>query len=188
MEPISAAMGVIGLGMQIFSGFNAAATSKQMAAVSSDEAAQEQHINDLKQQQMEMDARRQSTEQIRKAQQLSALSLDRATNQGAQKGTGVIGGMAGIFDQANVNLGGINNALTIGRGINQYNKNISADKMQMASLGGQAATDQGIATLGGAIMKAGPITGSLGKDAFSGLSSSLSLFNPGTLSGGLGKT
>lgn len=163
MEPISIAMGVIGLGMQLFGGMGQAKNSAAQAAVSRDEAQQEQNINDQKQQAMELDARRKGLEQIRTAQKAGSMALSAATNQGAQFGSGLQGGEAEVSDQANFNLSGIQDSLTIGRSINDYNKNISQDKMRMADLGGESAKDSGIASLGGAITKAGPIIGQFTK-------------------------
>lgn len=172
MDPISLAMGAIGLGMQIFGGSKAADNSAQQAAVSQDEAKQEQGINNLKQQQMEMDAKRQQLEMIRTAQRASALAQSRATNQGAQFGSGLQGGLAQITDQSLVNLSGVNQAVDIGRGINAFNQNISGDKMQMATLGAEQAKDQGIVSMGGAIMKAGPMIGPMFKGFGSNFGSS----------------
>lgn len=172
MDPISLALGAVGLGMQIFGGFAGASNAKAQAAVAQDEAKQEIGINNLKQQQMEIEAGRARTQQIRQAQQAQALATSRATSQGAQFGSGLQGGLAQITDQSLYNIEGINQGLEIGRGINQFNNNISVDKMQMAALGGQAATDQGIASLGGALLKAGPTIGNLSKgfgNSFGGL-------------------
>lgn len=173
MDPISIALGVVGLGMSVFGGIGQvgaahkqADISQKESQVSLDEAKQEQGINGLKQQQMEMDARRQQLEIIRQHQRIQALGLTRATNQNAQFGSGLQGGQAQATDQSLTNLQGVNGALEIGRGINQFNQNISSDKYKMfglqsqsAALGGDAATAQGISSLGGAVMKAGPIIG-----------------------------
>lgn len=185
MEFLSLAMGAVGLGMQLFGGAKQAGISQEQAAVSRDEARQEQGINDLKQRQMEMDARRQQLEQIRVAQRTASLAQARATEQGAQYGSGLQGGLAQITDQSLVNLTGINQAVEIGRGINTYNQNISADKMKMADLGGQDATAKGISSLGGAIMKAGPITGQIaqGFGSFSNNNFGSSFMGGGSSSG-----
>jgi len=163
MDPISLAIGAVGLGMSLFGGLSGASNAKEQAKVSADEAQQEQGINDQKQQAMEIDARRKSLETIRHSQQAQAMALASATSQGAQFGSGLQGGLAEVQSESNFNLAGINSSLQIGRNINQYNKNISADKMQMSSLGGQAATDQAITSIGGSLMKIGPTIGSLTK-------------------------
>lgn len=172
MDFLSLALGAVGLGMQIFGGAKAADNAKEQAAVSQDEARQEQGINDLKQKQMEMDARRQKLEAIRTAQRTAATAEARATNQGAQFGSGLQGGLAQITDQSLFNIGGVNNAVEIGRGINTFNQKITQDKIQMAQLGGEQATNQGIASLGGALLKAGPTIGPMFKGFGSNFGSS----------------
>lgn len=147
--------------MQIFGGMSSASNAKAQAAVSQDEARQEMGINAQKQQAMEIDARRRSLEQVRQTQQAQSLATARATSQGAQFGSGLQGGLAEVQDQGNFNLQGINQSLQIGRQINQYNQNIDQDKIQSAALGGQQATNQGIMSLGGALMSSGPTIGKL---------------------------
>lgn len=182
MEFLSAGLGLIGLGVSIFGSMQAADTAKeqarvagQQAGVSSDEALQEQGINDAKQASMELSGRRQNLENLRNMQKARAQAVNSATQQGAQFGSGVEGGLAEITNTGLFNISGVNNALETGRTINQFNKNISADRMQMASLGGQQATLQGdqavnnsITSLGGAIMKAGPTIGAFSKGFGSG--------------------
>lgn len=178
---IGAAIGAVGLGMSIVGSISGAmdsskyssqevANSQAQSKVSQDEATQEQNINNLKQQQMYLDANRQNMQTVRTAQQKQALGLNNAVNQGAQFGSGYAGGQAQIKDQAMFNMQGVNQALQIGAGINSFNQNITNDKYQMfglqsqeASIKGSAtsamAVDQGFTSLGGAVMKAGPIIG-----------------------------
>lgn len=168
MEPLSLAIGAIGLGLQIFGGSKQVDNSRAQAAVSRDEATQEQGINDQKQQAMELDARRKQTEIIRTNQQAQALAVNRATNQGAQFGSGLQGGLAEVQDQSLFNLAGINSSLSIGRNINQFNQNITQDKYKMADLGGDAASNQALTSLGGTLLKVGPTIGAMSKGLFSG--------------------
>lgn len=179
MDPISLAIGAVGLGMQIFGGMSQADNAKQQAAVSKDEAAQEQGINAQKQNAMELDARRKQLEVIRTNQQAQALATSRATSQGAQFGSGLQGGLAEVQDQSMFNLTGINNSLEIGRNINQYNQNITQDKYKMADLGGDAATNQAISSIGGTLMKVGPTIGSMSKGLSLGGSGGFSLLSNG---------
>lgn len=156
---LGAATSAIGLGMSIFGGMQQSGIAKQQAAVSMDEARQEQGINDAKQQAMELSGRRQQLEIIRNNQRARALAENTATNQGAQFGSGLQGGLAQINDQSDFNLVGVNSALQTGRQIDTFNQQISQDKIQQASLGGQAASAAGFASLGGAVLKAGPVVG-----------------------------
>lgn len=183
MDPISLAVGAVGLGMQIFGGLSSASNASQQAKVSQDIASQEQGINDAKQQAMEIQGRRTQLENVRNNQRARAQAVQSATSQGAQFGSGLSGGLAQIQDQSLFNMQGVNDALQTGRQINTFNQGISSDKEQLAALGGQAATDQGWSSLGGALMKSGPVIGQLGQNAYKGLGQ-LSLFNSGSLSGG----
>jgi len=163
MDPVSAALGIVGLGMQIFGGSAQAGVAKQEAAVSADEAKQEQAINQQKLQAMNLQTRRNNMQQIRQAQLAQATAVSRATSQGAQFGSGLVGGLGEISSEAGNNITANNQALQTGQAIGALNNNISNDKMQMASLGGQSATDQGISSLGGALMKIGPTIGQFSK-------------------------
>lgn len=161
MDPISLAIGAVGLGMQIFGGLGQASDAKQAADISKDEARQEQGISDQKQQAMEIDARRRQLEQMRQGQQAQALATSRATSQGAQFGSGLQGGLAEVTDQTAFNVQGINQSLQIGRSIANLNRNISNDKYQMADVQSDEASNAGIKSLGGALMSAGPTIGKL---------------------------
>lgn len=163
MDPISIGIGVIGLGMSIFGGMQQADVAKQQAQVSRDIAGQEQGINDEKQKAMEISGRRQQLEIMRNTQRAQAQATNNAVNQGAQFGSGLQGGLAQVADQGLFNITGVNLGLETGRSINTYNRSISQDKMKMADLGGDMAEAQGWSSLGGAIMKSGPMIGSLSK-------------------------
>lgn len=170
MDPVSLALGAVGLGMQIFGGAGQAENAQQAAAVSQDVAKQEQGINDTKQKQMELEGRRTQMENIRNNQRARAMAENSAVNQGAQFGSGLQGGLGQIQDQSMFNMSGVNSALTFGRQINTYNQAISSDKQQLAQIQGDSATNQGIMSLGGSLMKAGPVIGQLSK-GFGGSSS-----------------
>lgn len=171
--------------MQIFGGMGASKTAGEEAKVSADEATQEQGINNAKQAAMELNGRRTNMENIRNIQRARAMNLNTSVNQGAQFGSGLQGGQAQAEDQGLFNMSGVNSALQTGRQINAFNQNITSDKIQMASLGGTMAQDQGIASLGGALMKAGPMVGAIGQSAYSFGKDFASLMSPGSLSGGL---
>ena len=192
-----AAVSAVGLGMSIFGGLSGmsaeedkARIAKQQAGVSMDVAHQEQGINDVKQQQMELEGRRMQLENMRNTQRARSQSLALAVNQGAQFGTGFQGSMAQIADQGLFNEVGVSNALESGRKIAGYNSAISQDKIQMASLGGdmadasgRSAEAAGLTSLGGSIMKAGPIVGQFSQGF--GKSSSSGGYNPFNITGSL---
>lgn len=167
---IGAGVSAIGLGMSIFGGLEQSHIAKEQAGVSADIAAQEQGINAQKQQAMELAGRRQQLEIIRNNQRARALAENNATNQGAQFGSGLQGGLAQVQDQSLFNLVGVNSALETGRNIAGFNNSISQDKIRLAQLGGDSATAGGFASLGGSILKAGPFVGAL-SGGFGGKSS-----------------
>lgn len=188
---IGAGVGVLGLGMSLFGGMEQseaeerkAAIAKQQAAVSMDIAAQEQGINKVKQNQMELEGRRSQLETIRNVQRARAQAEAAAVNQGANLGSGFFGGQAQIQSQGLFNLSGINSALQSGRQISGYNDAISADKIKLAGLGGDmasasgdAASAAGFASLGGSIMKAGPVIGQFSQGFGSSKTSSYNPYN-----------
>lgn len=179
MEPISAGLAIVGMGMSLFGGLGAAKVSAEQAQISGQIAADDQQINVQKQHQMTLEAGRRNLQQFRQIQQQQALATSRATSQGAQFGSGLAGGLAETESEGLFNVQGVNQNLEIGQNIFGINSDISAKKMQLAALGGQAATDQGIASLGGSIMKAGPTIGAFAQNAYSGLGNSFNLMTKG---------
>jgi hypothetical protein len=163
MNPISLALGAIGIGMSIFGGSAAAKNAEQQAQVSSNIAHQEQGINDVKQQAMMIQSRRQNLETVRNMQLAQAQARTAATAQNAQFGSGLQGGLGQITDQGLFNIQGVNQSVAEGKQINTYNQAISSDKMQLAQLGGDAAQDQALTSLGGTLLKIGPTVGNLSK-------------------------
>lgn len=163
MDFISAGLGVVGLGMQIFGGFKGSEVASQQAEQSRYIAQDEQKINDQRRQQMLLESRRNQLQIFRNNQRLRAQATNAATQQGAQFGSGLQGGLAQIQDQGLFNSQGINQNVEIGQNIFGINNDISQHKMQLASLGGDAADAAGLASLGGALIKAGPTIGAFGK-------------------------
>lgn len=163
MDPLTIGLMAIGTGLQIFGGLSGASNSREQARLSEDVATQEQAINVQKQQQMQLQAQRARLENFRNVNRAKAAGLNAATNQGAQFGSGIAGGQAQATDQGLYNSLDINQNLSIGDSIAGYNSKISQDRIQMAKLGGDAATDAGLASLGGAFVKSGPTIGAIGK-------------------------
>lgn len=172
MDPISAftvATQVVGLGMSIFGGASSASDAKHAAEIQSNIAGLEGGLEDQRHTAMELSAKRQSVEILRANQRARATAINNATQQGAQFGSGLQGGLAQVQDQGIFNLAGVNQNLEIGEAMFGINKQITGQKQQLAQVQGQMATDQGIASLGGSLMKAGPTIGSLGGTAYTNL-------------------
>lgn len=185
MDPISIGLGAVGLGLQIFGGMESAAISKQQAQQSMAIAADEQKINKQKQLQQQMESRRMQLQTSRNAQRQRAQGIAAAVNQGAAQGSGLQGALAQNTSENLFNLQGIHQAGQISEQIFGLNDSISGHKMQLAALGGEQAAAQGLASLGGSLIKIGPTVGAFGKDIFGGSSSSGSSFNPFNTTGSL---
>lgn len=168
MDPISLGLGIAGLGLSIFGSMKGSEVAGQQAAESRAIAGDEQKINAQKKMQMNLEAQRSQLQIFRNSQRARAQALNAATQQGASQGSGLQGGLAQVTDQSLFNSQGINQNQEIGNNIFGINNDISSHKMQLATLGGEAASAAGLASLGGSIMKAGPVIGQFGQQAFGG--------------------
>lgn len=153
VDPISAGIGGIGLGLSIISSYEKAQYAKQAAEEQQQISGLEQGINDQKRVQMELSASRQQMEIFRNAQRLRAQSTQAAVNQGAQYGSGLQGGLAGVTAGANWNAQGVSQNLQIGENIFGLTGQISQHKQSLARIQGEAATWGGIGELGGTLSK-----------------------------------
>lgn len=154
MNPLSIGLGIAGLGLEAFGGFNMARISRQESQLSMDEAQQEMAINRQKNLQQHLETQRQFLQTYRTARRQLSLSTAAATAGGAQFGSGVQGAKANVTNTGvNTELG-IGQANTIGDTIFGLTNKISQDKIQMASLQGQSASYQGIMSLGGSFLGA----------------------------------
>jgi len=188
VDPISLALGVGGIAMSAIGGFGAAGVSKQISQVSQNEVGLEEQVNMQKQNAMELSSRRQQTEIMRNSQRQRAQATAAATTQGAQFGSGLQGGLAGVTDQSTYNALGVNQNTQTGNNIFGLDYGISQDKSQIAGLQGQQATDQGIASLGGALTSSAGTIGKLSQGVGSFGNIGNSLFGGGSPSGyGTGK-
>src|SRR5258705_1063150 len=104
MDPISASLMAVGLGMQIFGGISAANAQKQIAQSSARVAGLEQQADAQRRQQMELDANRKQMEVFRNNQRARAQALNNATSSGSQFGSGLQGGYGQISGMSGTNL------------------------------------------------------------------------------------
>lgn len=188
VDPLTAGLGIIGLGMQIFGGIEASKEANKQAQLSQQSYAAEQKVNDQRRQAMELSASRQQLENYRNVQRVRAAGLNAAVSQGAGLGSGIAGGQAQAIDQGLFNSLGISQNLQIGRNIFGLNDQISGYKSQISQSQSNQATDQGWASLGGAIVKNSGTIGNIASFGGAQIKDAFSLFNPGTLSGGQGTT
>lgn len=156
-------IGVAGLGMSIYGGLAGAGVAKQEAGVSQQMAGTEQAQTNLQEQTSVVAGRRAQMETLRNTQRARAMSVQAGVSSGSQNGTGLQGAMASDEAQGLTGLTAINQSLQQGQQNYGFTTQINQDKQQMAMLQGQAATDQGYSSLGGSLMKAAPMLGSLSK-------------------------
>lgn len=158
MDPITLGLGVFGLATSLFGGVKSSQISAQQAGVSRDISYQEGQQNDIRQSVMNMNARRAQIETVRNMQRARAYGIQAgATQAGSLTGSGVQGGIASSEDQGLFGLQGINNTQFSNNQMYGLNRNITSDRMQLATLGGQASTYQGVQSLGGAMMNVAPM-------------------------------
>lgn len=122
-------------------------------------AAAAQEAERLRQAQSNVDAIRQRRQVVRQAIIARGDAISNATGQGAGQGSGLAGGLAQIGGQEGQNLSAINSAQSIGT------KMFAANAAQSAGQS-QAATGQGISSLGGALVKNQDAIGRLGAYTF----------------------
>jgi len=160
-------IGVAGLAMSIFGGSSMSSTAKESAQVSQQMFATEEDENNVRRQAMEMSARRSQIETLRTAQRARAMAVQAGSTQtGSLTGSGVKGGIAETQNEGLYGLQGINNQLSFGRHLFDLDDHMNMLKAQQASLQSSMATSQGIASMGGSIMKAGPMIGNFANQAF----------------------
>lgn len=163
---VSAGLSLVGVGLSLFGGNEQANIAKQEAQVSQDEIAQEQKVNDQRQQAMELSAHRQQLEIVRNTQRQRALGLASATSKGAQYGSGMPGGQADTTNQGVFAFQGVSQNLQIGENIFGLDKLISGDKSQMSALQGQMAEAGNYAAYGAAVSKSADPLGRLSGQLF----------------------
>lgn len=176
MDPLTLGLGVVGLGLQLYGGSKASQEAQHQAELAQKNYVLETQVNTQRKQAMELSASRQQLENYRNVQRARAQGMAAAVNQGAQFGSGIQGGQAQAQSQGAFNNLGITQNLEIGRNIFGLNNQISGNKALMSQSQANQATDMGLASLGGSLVKnSGMISNifSYGKAQLGGLSTSL---------------
>lgn len=135
--------------------FGAASTAKKASAEQMRIAQLEGQAEEQRHKQMVLNSRRQQLENVRNAQLARSMAVNSATAQGANMGSGLAGGLGQIAGQERWNSLGMTQNRSIGENIFSINSQISGAKMNIAQLGGQQATWQGISSFGGSLFSAG---------------------------------
>lgn len=110
---------------------------------------------------MELDAKRNTLQVVRNAQQSRALSIAAATAQGAGfaggqgASSGLSGGLAQVAGDSQFNLQGINQNLQLGRENFGYNADISQARLGIADASTLMARGQGQVAMGGGMVQQG---------------------------------
>lgn len=152
---IGAGVQGIGLATSIFGGISQSQHASEAYGIQANISGLENKVNDQREIAMHLSARRQQMEVLRSNQRARAQGLNAAVSQGANFGTGYLGGQAQIKDQGAFNLAGINQNLEIGQNIFGLNRQISDQKLALSNVQSSMSTDQGISSLGGSIMRSG---------------------------------
>lgn len=152
---VGAAVQGVGLALSIFGGASAASHAKEAYGIQANITGLENQVEDQRHTAMQLAGRRQQMDILRNNQRARALSTQAAVTQGASLGSGYAGGQAQVQDQSLFNLAGVNQNMSIAENIFGFNKQISQQKLALSKVQSESATDQGISSLGGSLMKAG---------------------------------
>lgn len=148
------ALAITGIGLGIASFVGGSDAAEKEAQIQKQIAAQQAKIEEQKRLGMELDANRRTIATVRAAQQARSIALNNATAQGANKGSGLLGGYGQIAGQANSGLLAINQNLDIGRNISDANVAISGLNSQLADAKADESFYAGLGSLGGKITSA----------------------------------
>lgn len=166
---IGVASAVAGTATSIYGAEQQGAAQQQMLAVQAKEQEQRKNLFEIEQQ-------RKRVEDLRNAQQASSVSRSRAVNQGAQFGSGLLGGLAEIKGESNYNILGIEQNTQIGENLFSLDNQLTQAKIASA----QAVTTQSIGSsltsFGGSIVNSmgniGKLTSGFGSTPSSSVSGS----------------
>ena len=129
-----------------------AVTAGKVATQNQAIAGDQMKIEEQKRMAMELDARRRELEVYRSVQRAKSIALTNATMQGANMGTGLLGGQAQARQAGAEDLTSIGQNLTIGRTMSDLNTDISQHKMTLAGLGADQSLYSGIGSVGSALL------------------------------------
>lgn len=109
----------------------------------------------LREQTMELSAKRSFTESIRQAQAGHATAVATASAQGASFGSGLMGGLAQIAGVANTNLLGTRQQFQMGQQNFGINQDITNERVRQADNASKMADAQGTVAQGGGVIQQG---------------------------------
>lgn len=150
------AITAVGMGLSGVGAYMQYKGSKDQAKAQNAAAASQREADAVRRQAMEFDALRRRRENIRQGQMARALAVSRATNQGAESGSGLEGGIGQISGRTGINLTGVQGQLGFGRSIFDINAQTSSFYAQAAAAGTRSSLGSGLVSLGGAVVRNQP--------------------------------
>lgn len=161
MDPISLAIGAIGMGVSAFGMFGASSAAKQASNIQNAILANETAENQVRQQAVNMQAQRSQIQNVRNTQRAQAQGLSVGVSQGAQFGSGVAGGQAQAATAGAWNAEGIDQSILSANKVFGYDYAIDSLKGQLGSTESTLAQDRGIQGMGMSIFGAAGAAGRL---------------------------
>jgi hypothetical protein len=146
----------IGIGGLALSAIGQEQQSKAQSAVYQSDintASLEMQVNEQRRQQMNLNFRRQSIENLRNVQKTQAQGMAAAVAGGAQFGSGAKGGQAQAAAQGGWNMESLSQNFQIGNQMFNLDNQIDQQKIAKAQAETAASKASGIASLGGDITK-----------------------------------
>jgi len=159
-------LAVAGIGLSGASAYQQSKAAEKQSEAQQQMIAEQQKQEAIRQRAMELDAQRKQTENLRQVQRARALAVSTATNQGANLGSGLQGGLAQVSGQGNWNALGIQQGLGFGQEMFASNAALSQDKIAYAQAQGDAATWAGLGSLGGTLISSASTLGNIGGNLF----------------------
>lgn len=142
---------------------------QQMLAIQAKEQQQRQNLFEIEQQ-------RKRVEDLRNAQTATSTARSRAVNQGAQFGSGLLGGMAQVKGESNYNLLGIQQNTQIGENLFDLDQQLTEAKIASAQASTLQQIGGSLTSFGGSVINSmgniGKLTSGFGSSSSSGGSAS----------------
>lgn len=157
------AIGAAGIGMSYYG-------QKKAAQANAEAIALQRKNEEERRKAMELEASRRRREMVRQQIASRSLSLATATNQGASEGSALPGAYGSAAGRYGVNLLGVLQNTEIGRNIFGNNAGISNAQMSANSWNSFGQMGQGLASLGGGLLRNAETFGRVGTWLGSGVS------------------
>lgn len=164
---ITGAIAAVGVGSAIagtatsmFGASEQNAAQQQMIAIQSKEQKQRQNLFEIQQQ-------RQTVENLRNAQKAGSQARTNAVAQGAQFGSGLLGGLEEIQGESNYNVLGIRQNTQIGENLYSLDQQLTQAKIASANAATTQQIGGSLTSLGGTLISSmgeiGKLTSGFGK-------------------------